>query len=287
MRSLIFWIVVTIGYAAFIAWNAYKLRDIARNPQKYELVKGRERYRKSFWYESGYERYGKHYHASLILGIPGFIILLLLMFAVMYLIQRYLLIPADTMYLQSVGLGIGFCAALFFAISLEQYIFFLVNKPIFVAARLYCASSKNHVKACRDAFLWLIVLGVICLPVMVIGINAYNYADEEKIVTHGVLSLQEKEIPYGTVISGETTYSYDREEDTFTFQYKLIISDGTELDVCDFGMQGACYIDTMLKQHGIATTYGTIDEDTYEQMKSVCGKKTLQFVEQCFIIVSG
>lgn len=284
MRNLIFWTVSAIGYFVFIIWNVYKLRDISRNPQKYEKVKGRERYRESFWYEPGYERYGKHYHACLILGIPGFITLLVLLFAAMYLIQRYLLIPSDTMYLYSVGLGIGLCAALFFAISLLQYIFFLVNKPIFVAARLYSASSNNYVKAWRDAFLWLMVLGVICLPVMIIGINASNYADEEKIVTHGVFSLQEREIPYDAVVSGETSYSYDEEDDNFSFRYTIVLADGTKLEVCDFGMEGACYIDTMLQKHGVAISYGVIDADTFELLKSVCREKTLPFVEQCFII---
>ena len=52
MRSGIFLTLCVMGYIAFIVWNVYKLKDIARNPQKYETVKGKERYRRSFWYES-------------------------------------------------------------------------------------------------------------------------------------------------------------------------------------------------------------------------------------------
>lgn len=286
MGSSVFGIVFAIGYIAFIAWNVYKLRDIAKNPQKYELVKGREHYRKSFWYESGYERYGKHYHAYLILGLPFAFLFPVLFWVFGDFIQKILFIPNDAIPLRTPGVLIGTIAAIFYGISLEQFVLFSINKPIFVAARLYFAGSNNYVKAWRNVFLWLLVLGILCLPIMAIGINAYSFADEEKIVTHGVLSLREKEIPYGTVISGETTYSYDRENDTFTFRYKIATSDGSELDVCDFGMEGACYIDTMLKQHGIAMTYGMIDEDTYEQIKTACGEKTLQFVEQCFIIDS-
>ena len=284
MRSRIFLTLCMIGYIAFIVWNVYKLKDIARNPQKYETVKGKERYRKSFWYESGYERYGKNYHATLVLCIPCMLLLLVLYFAVGNLIQRFLLIPADALHLTTGSLWVGASGASFFSISLEQFIMFSVNRPIFVAARLYMASSQNYVKAWRNTILLLLVMGIICLPFMAIGINAYSYADEENIVTHGVFSLQEKQIPYDTVISGETSYSYDEEDDTFEFRYTIVLADGSELDISDFGPNGANYIDRMLQRHGVTTTYGTVDTDTYEQMKSVCDEHTMKFVDQCFTV---
>ena len=107
---------------------------------------------------------------------------------------------------------------------------------------------------------------------------------EEKIVTHGVFSLREKQIPYDTVISGETSYSYDEEEDTFEFRYTIVLVDGSELDISDFGPNGATYIDRMLQKYGVATAYGTVDADTYEQMKSVCDENTMKFVDQCFTV---
>lgn len=284
MRSGIFLTLCVIGYIAFIVWNIYKLKDIARNPQKYETVKGKERYRKSFWYESGYERYGKNYHATLVLGIPCMLLLLVLYFAVGNLIQRFLLIPTDALHLTSGSLWIGASGTSFFSISLEQFIMFSVNRPIFVAARLYMATTQNYVKAWRNTILLLLVMGIICLPIMAIGINAYSYADEEKIVTHGVFSLREKQIPYDTVISGETSYSYDEEDDTFEFEYTIVLTDGSELDISDFGPNGATYIDRMLQKYGVATAYGTVDADTYEQMKSVCDENTMKFVDQCFTV---
>ena len=284
MRSGIFLTLCVMGYIAFIVWNVYKLKDIARNPQKYETVKGKERYRRSFWYESGYKRYGKNYHAGLILFIPAMLLLPLLFYVFGFLIQSYLLVPAKAIYLSSTGLLIGVLGAQFFTISLTQVVLFYVNSPIFVAARLYSSSGKTHVKAWRDTILLLLVIGIICLPIMAIGINAYSYADEEKIVTHGVFSLREKQIPYDTVISGETFYSYDEEEDTFEFRYTIVLVDGSELDISDFGPNGATYIDRMLQKYGVATAYGTVDADTYEQMKSVCDENTMKFVDQCFTV---
>lgn len=284
MRSGIFLTLCVMGYIAFIVWNVYKLKDIARNPQKYETVKGKERYRRSFWYESGYKRYGKNYHAGLILFIPAMLLLPLLFYVFGFLIQSYLLVPTKAIYLRSTGLLIGVLGAQFFTISLTQVVLFYVNSPIFVAARLYSSSAKTHVKAWRDTILLLLVMGIICLPIMAIGINAYSYADEEKIVTHGVFSLQEKQIPYDTVISAETSFSYDEKDDTFDFEYTIVLTDGSELDISDFGPNGATYIDRMLQKYGAATAYGTVDADTYEQMKSVCDENTMKFVDQCFTV---
>lgn len=284
MRSGIFLTLCVMGYIAFIVWNVYKLKDIARNPQKYETVKGKERYRRSFWYESGYKRYGKNYHAGLILFIPAMLLLPLLFYVFGFLIQSYLLVPTKAIYLRSTGLLIGVLGAQFFAISLTEVVLFYVNSPIFVAARLYSSAGKTHEKAWRDTILLLLVIGIICLPIMAIGINAYSYADEERIVTHGVFSLQEQQIPYDTVISGETSYSYDEEDDTFEFEYTIVLTDGSELDISNFGLNGASYIDRMLQKYGVATAYGTVDADTYEQMKSICGENTMKFVDQCFTV---
>ena len=284
MRSGIFLTLCVMGYIAFIVWNVYKLKDIARNPQKYETVKGKERYRRSFWYEFGYKRYGKNYHAVLILCIPAMLLLPFLFYVFSFLIQSYLLVPTKAIYLRSTGLLIGVLGAQFFTISLTEVVLFYVNSPIFVAARLYSSAGKTHEKAWRDTILLLLVIGIICLPIMAIGINAYSYADEEKIVTHGVFSLQEKQIPYDTVISGETSYSYDEEDDTFEFEYTIVLTDGSELDISDFGPNGATYIDRMLQKYGVATAYGTVDADTYEQMKSVCDENTMKFVDQCFTV---
>ena len=290
MKSGIFLTLSLIGYIAFIVCNVYKLKDIARNPQQYETVKGKERYRKSFWYESGYKRYGKNYHAGLILFIPFMLLLPLLYLIFGFLVQRYLLIPAEATYLCSTGLFIGVLGAQFFTISLSQIVLFYVNAPIFVAARLYCAGctvksdSDDYLKAWKKSILVLLVIGIICLPILAIGINAYSYADEDKIVTHGVFSLQEKQIPYDMVISRETSYSYDEEDDTFEFQYIIVLSDGKEMDLYDFGPRGVCYIDTMLNRHNVIISHGRVDKDTYEQMKSVCDEMSLKFVDQCLIV---
>ena len=284
LRSFIFWIVFLLGYAAFIGWNVYKLRDIARNPEKYEAVKGRDRYKKSFWYESGYKRYGKNSHATLLLGISCMFMLLGLYVVIGNLIQRFWLIPATALRLSSGSLWVGANGTLFFSIAIEQFIFFSMNSPVFVAARLYCSSGKPYVKAWRNTILLLLIMGIICLPVMAIGINAYSYADEEKIVTHGIFALREKEIPYTSVVSGETAIVYVEDEDAYSFQYRIILADGTELDIIDYGIKGAAYIDSRLQHFGVAVQYGNMDVDTYEHIKETCDSATVEFMEQCFTI---
>lgn len=290
VRSTLFWILFFLCYIAFISWNIYKLRDIRNNPQKYKKVKGAEEYQKSLWFEIPSKSHGKHYWASLIVTHPIFLIFCVISFCVPSIVQKILFISADFVLLQSPGVMIGTIGAIFLSIALLQFVLFSINKPIFVAARLYWAGctvksdSDDYLKAWKKTILVLLVMGIICLPILAIGINAYSYADEEKIVTHGVFSLQEKQIPYDMVISRETSYSYDEEDDTFEFQYIIVLSDGKEMDLYDFGPRGVCYIDTMLNRHNVIISHGRVDKDTYEQMKSVCDEMSLKFVDQCLIV---
>ena len=291
MRSTIFWVLFSLCYIAFISWNVCKLRDIRNNPQKYKNVKGAEAYQKSSWFEIPSKQHGKHYWASLILGIPLFLAFPGVYQCVANFVQRNLLIPSDLLPLQSPGVMIGIIGAMFLGIAVEQFILFSVNKPVFVAARLYFAGctiksdADDYLKAWKKTILLLLVMGIICLPIMAIGINAYSYADEEKIVTHGVFSLQEREILYTSVVSGETCYTYDEKEDAFSFEYHIILADGSEMELVDFGVNGAIYIDSHLRQYGIQIHYGVMDAETYQHVKKICDLKTIQFVEQCFSII--
>ena len=290
MRSTIFWVSFSLCYIAFISWNIHKLRDIRHNPANYKKVKGAELYQKSSWFEVPSKQHGKHYWASLIVGIPIFLAFCVVSFCVPSMVQKNLLIPADFVPLQSPGALISTIGALFLSIAMEQLVLFSINKPIFVAARLYWAgctfksNSDDYLKAWKNAFLLLLVIGIICLPVMAIGINAYSYADEEKIVTHGVFSLQEREILYTSVVSGETCYTYDEKEDAFSFEYHITLADGSEMELVDFGVNGARYIDSHLRQYGILIHYGVMDAEIYAHVKNVCDNQTLQFVEQCFSV---
>lgn len=291
MRSTIFGVLFSLCYIAFISWNIHKLRDIRHNPQNYKKVKGAELYQKSSWFEVPNKQHGKHYWASLIVGIPLFLAFSVISFCVPSMVQKILFISSNSMPLQSPGVLISTIGSIFLSIALEQFVLFSINRPpIFVAARLYWAGctmksdADDYLKAWKKTILLLLVMGIICLPIMAIGINAYSYADEEKIVTHGVFSLQEREILYTSVVSGETCYTYDEKEDAFSFEYHITLADGSEMELVDFGVNGARYIDSHLRQYGILIHYGVMDAEIYAHVKKVCGNQTLQFVEQCFSV---
>lgn len=286
MRNIMFLSICFIGYIAFILWCVYKLKDISRNPKKYDKVKGREKYAKTFWYEPWYKRYGKHYHASLIIGILCVPLLTNLYSIIGKAIQHFLLTPVDAQFLQSVGTTIGAIPALFLAIAVWQFVLFSVNRPIFIAARLYVADpSDNYVKAWRNVYLWLLVLGALCVPIMAVGINANSYADEEKIVTHGHFSLVEREILYESIEAGTTWYSTNENHTEFTFHYRITLEDGTEFTISDFDSEGTRYIDSMLRHKGVPVDYEEIDTVTYELMKKVCSEEKLKQVEYYFVLV--
>lgn len=285
MRSVIFILIFIAGYIAFIWWCMNKLKNIARNPKKWDAIIGRKRYSNSSWYEPWYKRYGKHYYASLVVFIPCLLLIPGLYYVIGNLIQRYLLIPVHAQYLRSSGILIGLTSAVFFSIGIAQLVPFVVNRPIFVAARMYTAHSANsYAKAWRITILLLLILGILCLPIMAIGINACSYADEEKIVTHGNFSLAEKEIPYQTIVSGETSYSINKEHTGFTFRYTIELKDGTEFIISDYNKDGVIYIDSMLRQYGVPISRAEIGNLTYELMKQLCSDEKLELLEKCCLL---
>ncbi len=286
MKSVVFLALCAVGYALLIFWLLKKLEDISANPRKYDVIHGWDRYRRSFWYDSKCKRYGKHYYASLIVFIPIFMVMFWLYPVLGMVVQKLLLIPKGARRLSSAGVYIGNIAAVFFSIGLIQFFSFYGKWPVVVAARLYASGSDDdQPKAWKKMFLWMLVLSAICLPVMAVGINAYSYADQEKIVTHHTFSLVAEEIPYQSVESAATSYTSNEKCTEFSLKYTLTLKNGKKLSVDDFGVDGVQYIDKMLRKNRIPVVYGEMDFATYEQLKKNCDDEAIKLIESCVKLV--
>ncbi len=288
MKSVIFLSLCAAGYVLLLGWIIWKLKDIGANPKKYNVIHGGEKYRDSFWYERGYKRYGKHYYASLYVGIPW-----IMLFPNLYIflgkwVQKLLFVPEGTRMLSSNGLAIGAIACTFFSFGLIEFILFYGKFPIMVAARLYFAGQCEHQPtAWKNMFATLLVCSALCLPVMALGLNAYSYADEEKIVTHTLISPMAEEIPYESIESGTTDYSCNKNYTEFSLHYEITLEDGTELWVDDFGTEGMRYINAMLQKYQVPVEYGEIDRIIYEALKRNCNDKDMTLIDSCLTIVES
>ena len=157
-------------YVAVLYCIVYKLRDIRDNPKYYNRIEGFERYRKSFWYEKKIKRYGAAYYATLLLGIPFLIFFLQAYFYLSLLLHSVSdsIFPSDFFYFGGISI-------IFYSIPLIYSILMHVNRPIFVAARLYWIPNeewfekgKYHL-AWRNVYRWLLVCSILCLPFLLLG----------------------------------------------------------------------------------------------------------------------
>ncbi len=285
MRSILFLSVCLIVYVCVIVSLILKAKDIVNNTKKYDVIPGYEKYRNSFWYERKYNRYGKHYYAYLIIGIVSLVSCVSIYLLLGALIQKYFLLPTNTFFLQSFQLYIGAIACIFFQIVFELWISFHSKASICIANSLYAFNSDKRSDSWAKLTLFVLIVSILCLPIMAISINAYSYADDEKIVTHNFLSIEEVKIPYDTIVSAETTYSSNTKHTEFDFSYHILLQDGTRINIMEFGNRGALYLHSMIQQHGISIVYGEIDAITYQLIKQTCKESTIQLVDKCYIIV--
>lgn len=285
MKSMMFLSLCFIVYILIIIFLVFKMKDISNNPKKYDVIPGYEKYRNSFWYENRYHRYGKHYYASLIIVILSLISAPLLYLLSGTLIQKYFLIPSNTVYLQSYQLILGCLPLLYFQIVFTFWISLHSKAPICIANSLYTFHSFKRSEAWKKQVISMLIVCILCLPVMAVCINGYCYANDEKIVTHNFLSLEENSIPYDTVVSAETTYKSNDNYTNFKFFYRITLQDGTQMNIMEFGKEGVLYLHSMFLQHDVPIKYGKIDPITYELMKRYCNSSTIQIVDNCFAVV--
>lgn len=275
-----------IAYSAIIVILILKARDIAINPKKYSEIPGYQKYQNSFWYERKNNRHGKHYYASLIIGITSLIFCVSTYFLVGALIQKHFFLPPNAFFLPSYQLYLGGIACMFFQIIFEYWICFHSRASICIADTLYAFHSENRSDSWTKLTYSMLIACALCLPIMAISINAYSYADNEKIVTHNFLSIQETEIPYHSIVSAETSYTSNAKCTEFDFSYHILLQNGTRINITEFGTKGTLYLHSMIQQQKIPILYGKIDGITYERIQKYCNESEVALVKKCFSIVS-
>ncbi|MBQ5866683.1 MAG: hypothetical protein IIW56_08415 [Oscillospiraceae bacterium] len=286
MKSILFFSLCFVLYVCVIVALILKARDIAKNTKKYDVIPGHERYRNSVWYESGNIRHGKHYRASLILGIGSLFAFVFLYYQLGVLIQKHYFLPVDVVYLQSSQLYIGAIACMFFVIIFEGWISFHSKASICIANSLYMLNDPRRSDSWAKLTLYMLIVCILCLPVMAISINAYSYADDEKIVTHKFLSIEEEIIPYDTIVSGQTSFSSNKAQSEFDFDYHIYLQDGTRMNLMEFGNRGVVHLDAIFQEWNIPIQYGQMNSVTYQLIKQTCNDSTVQMVDECYVVVS-
>lgn len=284
MATTLYWILCAAFYVAVIAALIRRRRDILADPKKYAEIPGWDRYRNSMWYERKYQRYGPHYHASLLVGIPG-----LLLFCGGYhilgrWIQRQFLIPRGALLLSGSNLIIGGIASIFFWIIFEEYLCFRSKWPICIAARLYGFGGNNPV-AWRKMITNMIVLGALCLPVMLYAVSGWSCATEDGLIFRTLIPAGERVYRYEEIVDSQADWSSNTGKTEFSFSYELTMADGTVIDLCDDLSKGdVSRLHQLLRENGIPFTPCSLDPEIWSRMQTVCSSSQLKFIRSVFVL---
>ena len=287
MKLILFLTLCLLGYIAGIVFLIRKLRDIASHPKKYDEIPGYESYRRSFWYEREYRRYGKHYYASLIWGVSFLILGFLGYLPLISLIQKICFLPPGAYYLASPLRLDGCVPWLFFLIGLDYWICYHSTAPICIANTLYAFNSPRRSTDWKKLTAMMLVFWILCFPIIALSASCCSYADSDRIVTQDSLLPVERHIPYASIVSIETGFTTNSSMTEFSFTYEILLTDGTKLDLMEFGAADTLYLHGTLMEHQIPITRGTVDALTSAAIWQRCGRNTVAYVRECYTFLPG
>jgi hypothetical protein len=107
------------------------------------------------------------------------------------------------------------------------------------------------------------------------------------IVIHDSLLPEERHIPYESVVSIETGFSTNSSMTDFSFTYEILLTDGTKLDLMEFGAVDTLYLHGILMERQVPITRGRIDPLTSAAIWQQCGRNTIAYVRECYTFLPG
>jgi len=291
MKNYLFLIIAIIIYAVIIIVLALKAKDIYKNPKKYNEIKGWRRYRYSYWYEplDEYHRkfFAKNYVAPIIVFVPLMLGLNIAYFVIGYLIQKYIFIPEEVMFLHGEGSWIGGLGAVFYAIELTFWIIYHCCSPITIACTMTAFNSKSRSGDWKKLVCGMLVASVICLPVMFAGINTYAYASDKGLALNDVLQINEKHILYEDIERVETEYRSNKDQTEYYFSYHIMTEDEQKIDVLKYCSYGEMiWIHNQIVEEDVIIQKAIIEKDIYHEMEAVLESSELEMVKELFEVGS-
>lgn len=209
----VFWIVGII-------YLILRLFDIARDPKKYDTIKGYERYARSHYYWDPKKEFSRldPPHGSRGVGLVGSLIILGLM-----LLPRAVCSDVYsegkiifTFSLASLIVTIAVCAVFF--ILMDFYVPMHFKSPACVCYNIHFVfKGKPRRVAWKRMTAYTLAAACICFPLYLLALNNYLIADEEKITYSEFFSLTENVIYFGEVKDVEVDYSDDGEPESYVF----------------------------------------------------------------------
>ena len=233
-------LVIFVLYIVFAAWLIHRLKDIKKNPRKYDAIPGFEKYKKSRWYWPTYEEY-EHGDPPSYSGFAGVIPLIFWM--VVFLVplaycpdwlHRFFLQekPIVCFYVSTWGTFLAMGAFCAYFTTLTDYSIMFSKRSIAICNNLHTIyRNDTRSTAWRKMTTIVLVITIIACPLHLLCLASTGYADSEKIVYRPYFAIHERTLFYDDVQRVERIYN---EKGRVKHCY-LISKDGESIDIADFG----------------------------------------------------
>ena len=233
-------LVVLLFYVIFTVWLIRRLKDIKKNPRKYDIIPGFEKYKKSEWYWPTYKEYTQSDPPSFsgFAYVVPLTILMALSLGPFYYYQELsqLLFSSNEsavyFFVSKNGTFLAMGSLTVYSIALSDYWIMLSKRPIAICNNLHTIFRRDtRSTAWRKMTTIVLVLTIITCPLHLLCFASTGYADSAKIVYRPYLSVHERILYYSDVKSVERIYD-DRGREKHCF---LVDQGGESLDICNFG----------------------------------------------------
>lgn len=223
MHYLIFglWVLIYLGGIVAIS---LKLRDIVKNPAKYEEEEledeacRRSAKAKTFFFKSLSHRY------LCLIGIPFFVAFP----AVGWLVIKgchHLLLGSNASLAADLSM-IGVLAAEFLGIGFMGVIPFHIRKPLFAVMTLDLFNG-DRARRWKKAYIMILIMFILTVPF--IGLSCTHYAgyNESGITTSGYFQVGETYTAYTDVTEAKVELHRDENDRPTRVSYEVRLADGT------------------------------------------------------------
>jgi len=216
-------------YLVSIILIALKLRNILKNPHKYEETdledRANERIRKKRFCRF-FQSLSHQYSMVFLLFFGG---LLALNDALIYINIR--IIAQDNMYILPSTRWIGVLAMLFLNIIFGMVIVPLKIKTTFFAVAVRDMFNGSRYDIWKKGYIMFLVLFIIAYPFFALSCNNYIYYNDNGITSSGYFEIGDTYTSYEDIEEIWISVHYDKQEQASSLNYK-IKSNGKLLELC-------------------------------------------------------
>ena len=222
-------IIFLVIYVAGIVAISLKLRDIIRDPEKYEdweLVEKASIKEQNTPHIKFFKSLSHQY--ACFVFIPGMILCMLVSYGFLVIIHKIMAGESELIMLG--GTIAGIIPMLFLGIFLITIVAYFIKTPFFAIAIDDAWCFGGRAKNIKVGFICLLVSFTLLFPFYGLSANCYVHFDSEGIRSSKYFALGETYTPYEDVVKAKIWMYYENEEPE-AVNYEITLPNGVTLDI--------------------------------------------------------